>query len=168
MKNRNLLVVLLALSIVSLFQNCGKVDFENSTGSLTKVTTDPDNNAEGMPIVTDEDGEDTGEEDSPVAQCEGKKCKCPDKDEDDTDDDVDNANYICILEGPGKSVRLGYSGGGLVEVGSTPSVVCMTKSACLNIVSQKFEVKGPEKRGFCPNKNPHVISMSDAELSDAL
>lgn len=72
--------------------------------------------------------------------------------------------FICILEGNGKSIRLGLSqsipGG---QVG-TPQVLCMTQTACTGIVSQKFDVKMAHKRGFCPNKNPHVFSMTDAEV----
>lgn len=78
----------------------------------------------------------------------------------------DNTTYVCILNGNGKSQRLALTDA-LVSKTGTPSDVCLSKSACLNIVSQIFEVKSAEQRGFCKSSsgNPHVIHMSDAQIA---
>lgn len=76
-------------------------------------------------------------------------------------------NYVCILEGPGKSVKLGMSTEGVLRgQNKIPQVLCMSKNACLNIASQAFGVKGPYFRGYCklPQHNPHVTHITDAEL----
>lgn len=190
MNRQSLIMIITVLALIAAFQNCSKVAFSASTGTLTKVTDDGAANAQNLPVVPDsEDGispedvigelppespdYDSEEPDSEVA--DGAKNKYPEQagnesadGEDDEEDSDGSGKYICILEGSGKSIRLGYSGGGLVEIGQTPKVVCMSQNACLNIVSQKFSVKGPEERGFCPNKNPHVIHLTDSQLSDLL
>lgn len=79
----------------------------------------------------------------------------------------ESGKYICILEGPGKSVRLGFDSEQLVAVGQTPQVVCTTQRACEEIVSQAFEVKTVAKRGFC-GKNPHTHSLSEADIAELL
>ncbi len=76
-------------------------------------------------------------------------------------------NYVCILEGPGKSVKLGMSTEGVPRgQNKIPQVLCMSKNACLNIASQAFGVKGPYFRGYCklPQRNPHVTHITDAQL----
>ncbi len=76
-------------------------------------------------------------------------------------------NYVCILEGPGKSVKLGMSTEGVPRgQNKIPQVLCMSKNACLNIASQVFGVKGPYFRGYCklPQHNPHVTHITDAQL----
>ncbi len=74
---------------------------------------------------------------------------------------------VCILAGPGKSVKLGQSAAA-VPGGQNPipGVLCMSAKACLEIASQAFDVKGPEFRGYCklPHGNPHVTHVTDAEL----
>ena len=79
-----------------------------------------------------------------------------------------NSLYVCVLRGNGSSQRIGLSENGLTAQVGTPRDVCMTENACLKIVSKKFDVKGAEKRGFCPDKNPHVIPMTDAEIEASL
>jgi hypothetical protein len=79
----------------------------------------------------------------------------------------DNAlNYVCILEGPGKSVKLHFEQT-LSSGISTINAVCTTKSACLNIVSQKFAVKSAERRGFC-GKNQHTVTLTGAQLMNLI
>lgn len=78
--------------------------------------------------------------------------------------DEEEGVYVCVLEGHGRSIKLGYVEGELTGKVATPQDVCLSKNACLNIVSQAFEVKSAEKRGFCPNKNPHVVHFSDEEI----
>src|SRR5262249_43077053 len=70
-------------------------------------------------------------------------------------------HFACILEGPGKSIKLGSSGG----QHQIPQVLCMSQEACLEIASQAFEVKGPEFRGYCkPQGNPHVAHVTNEDL----
>lgn len=76
--------------------------------------------------------------------------------------------FVCVLHGNGNSVKVGLVNKALVGKVGTPSDVCMSENACLNIMSKKFDVKGPERRGFCPDKNPHVVPMTDAEIEASL
>ncbi|MDZ4660104.1 MAG: hypothetical protein SGJ18_00660 [Pseudomonadota bacterium] len=153
------LSLLSLLAAILFFQNCSKVGFSSNSGNLTKVAGDPGATSANV----SEDGDDNL---LPLGDGEGEGEVV----EEDGDDDSDGlaANYICILKGPGKSIRVGFVGGELVEHGRTPKVVCMSRSACLNIISKAFDVKYPVKRGFCPNKNPHVIPFSDSELQDLI
>ena len=73
-------------------------------------------------------------------------------------------DFICVLSGPGKSVRLGVVDNEFAEHGKTPGVVCMSEIACTEQIARVFEVKGPHKRGFCPNKNPNVHTLSYEEI----
>jgi hypothetical protein len=106
----------------------------------------------------------------------------PPSDYDDSDDDDDSyddsrdsdhdsekgRNFVCVIDGNGKSVTLALVSATLQGKVGTPRDVCMTEKACLEIVSKSFEVKGAERRGFCPDKNPNVVSMSDLEIEAAL
>ena len=79
-----------------------------------------------------------------------------------------DAAYVCVLRGNGSSQRIGLSANGLSGQVGTPRDVCMTENACLKIVSKKFDVKGAEKRGFCADKNPNVIPMTDSQIDASL
>lgn len=76
--------------------------------------------------------------------------------------------FVCVLEGPGHSVKVGFSSGSLSGQVGTPRDVCMTENACLNIISTQFNVKAVKQVGFCPDSNPHVIPMTDSQISAAL
>lgn len=88
--------------------------------------------------------------------------------EDDAGSEPGNStgNFVCILAGPGKSLKLGILSGAPKGQHKVPSVLCMSETACLEIASQAFEVKGPEQRGYCksPQGNPHVHHVTDAQL----
>lgn len=90
-----------------------------------------------------------------------------DQDEEVSTDDGDRS-YICILQGPGKSVKVGIVSDLLGGSNSASASVCMSKHACLDLMSQKFSVKGAEKRGYCPAKNKNAVDMSDAEIKAKL
>ena len=157
-----LLVFLFFLSTLMFgFQNCGEVSFvsdrgtENQKGLGDDITPIDDEDDDGIP-----DGEDDGEDDDDDDD--------GDDGDDTADDDEGEHKYICILDGPGKSVRLGFLNDQLSPNGRTPQTICMSKSACEDLVSEKFDVKEAARRGFCPDKNPHVIPMSDAELEERL
>jgi len=143
--------------------------------------------------ATDPEGPEVPSTRSPVAQlpdqpddsdgrkddedCDDKKddkdsSKQADKSDDDdkkSDDDsvkqpTSQHAYVCVLKGSGKSLRLHASQGQLSSSTGTPREVCMSKNACLNIVSQVFEVKMAKSAGFCPDKNPHVVELNDDEI----
>ncbi len=149
--------------IVFGFQNCSKpVSFSADAGSglVHKIDTG-DGDGDEVIIPNDDDGSSDEDDDSVV-----------DHDDDDSDSDDDSAvesdhGYVCILEGPGSSVRVGFDEE-LVVVGSTIKEVCMSEHACLDIVSQKFSVKSAERRGFCPNKNKHVVEINDADIEELI
>lgn len=100
------------------------------------------------------------------------QCHCSDdghnghggcKDDDDSDA-PDRRLHVCVLMGNGKSKKVAFVNSELLGKVGTPADVCMTAKACNEIVSQAFEVRGPERRGFCPDKNPHVVHFSNAEI----
>lgn len=102
----------------------------------------------------------------------------PDHEDDDSDHDYaddggashSQASYVCVLEGRGKSVRLGQSSAGLSGDTSTVNDICMSKKACEEVVSKAFAVKGAEKRGYCGENNGRedIVKMSDAEVNEAI
>ena len=89
---------------------------------------------------------------------------------DDDEHEMEDADhsYVCILQGPGKSVKVGIVSDLLGGGSSAAASVCMSKRACLELMSQKFPVKAAEKRGYCPAKNPNAVNMSDAEIKAKL
>lgn len=91
-------------------------------------------------------------------------------DEDEHEHEMEDADlsYVCILEGPGKSVKAGIVSDLLGGGRSAAASVCMSRRACLELMSQKFAVKAAEKRGYCPAKNPNAVNMSDAEIKAKL
>lgn len=80
-----------------------------------------------------------------------------------------SAHFICILEGPGKSVKLGLRPTALASGTSADQAVCMSQNACLNIASKAFSVKLADRRGFCKqSKASGRVSMSDAQMEEAV
>lgn len=103
----------------------------------------------------------------------GKDCKdkdkdceeCKDRGGDHSDDDTSQSNYLCVLDGPGKSVKLNYvSGSGAFADNSASDAACMSKNACLNVASKAFRVKLAEERGFCRNAR---VRLSDRQVEEA-
>lgn len=88
--------------------------------------------------------------------------------EDDMVRDDDDLSFICILDGKGKSIHVGLVEGQLDEVGSTQKTICMSKSACLNLVGKKYSVEGPAFRGYCKNLPDQIKSLSNKAISDLL
>lgn len=148
--------------LMMAFQNCQPAKVSAGSGEtsekLTPVVANDPEDAEGSVVQN-------GESEAPV--------DIPPADTPPADDpnrpnnpnvDADGDHFVCILEGPGKSIKLGQitTLGGQHKI---PQVLCMTRVACLDIASQAFEVKGPEFRGYCkPKGNPHVVHVTDAEL----
>lgn len=72
---------------------------------------------------------------------------------------------VCITKGPGKSHKISLGDKETLESAtSTPQTICMSEFACKELVSQKFDVTGAEKRGYCKGNNPHVIHLTDAQV----
>lgn len=90
----------------------------------------------------------------------------PEEDEHEMEDA--DYSYVCILQGPGKSVKVGIVSDLLSGGNSSGASVCMSKRACLELMSQKFPVKAAERRGYCPAKNPNAVNMSDTEIKAKL
>ncbi len=91
---------------------------------------------------------------------------CRDKDKKPKTGNTGGLHYVCILDGPGKSHLIGLVNDALTSQISVPQAVCMSKTACTEIVAKAFHVKMAHKRGFCPNKNPHVIALSDDAIEN--
>lgn len=187
------LSVIFALGVlITAFQNCQPARVSSSSDYMSKseltpvVTNDPEDSADGS--VT-QNGESTAPSDMPPADMPPADSSVPapapapaptaevevpthpgngnNNGNPNNNPDADDADgrFVCILEGPGKSVKLGMTDalGGQNKI---PKVLCMSRAACLDIASQAFEVKGPEFRGYCklPHGNPHVIHVTDEEL----
>lgn len=175
-----------ALMMVITFQNCGKsVGFSSEPSGLV-ATLDTNTIGDGSGDGS-EDGDvgvdltpDPRPAPSPIADndvdddkaggrsCGGKNPHSGVKDSDDVSDDrSDKAlHYVCILDGPGQSVKVGYQEEHLVGQVSTPHNVCMSKHACLNILSAAFSVQGPAYRGFCKERSPQIMVLSDQQIAD--
>jgi len=152
------------VAVLTLFQNCGAVRFSpngigSSNSKLTAVSTPVD------PTMTDggtSSGGTGGSSDdgSSVSEDEadhGERCK--------DDDEV-----VCVLDGPGNSLKLGIIDDSLDgSNNSIANAACISKSACLNKVSSKFKVKGifPGSHGVCEH-NPNIAHLTDEEVSDLL
>lgn len=152
----------LGLMVLS-FQNCQKAalssgsndNLSKADGVLTPVTANDPEDAQGTILQPDAPTSDTPTTDTPPTDMGPY-----------TSVDSGDGN-VCILDGPGKSVKLGMTSAGVPKgQNKIPQVLCMSANACLKIASQYFVVKGPEFRGYCklPHGNPHVTHISDADL----
>ncbi|MES2767694.1 MAG: hypothetical protein V4596_00995 [Bdellovibrionota bacterium] len=158
--------VLLALVLIG-YQNCGKkMDFaSNSSGvGISEDTTlqpiedtSDDDSAEGPDVEYPEEPPTEQIVDHPSNNSQGN-------DNQNGNSSRSDQVYICILDGSGKSQRLGLSNNQLVTVGSTPLTVCTTKRACLEFVSKKFNVVSAEYRGFCKENKGHSQQVSESEI----
>lgn len=141
------------------FDNDGVPPSEDSTGS------DPNDSGE-QPASDGQDSVDSGEPPADDEQDSHSEDELADEDESGVEEGP--LNSICVLKGPGKSVRLGLIENSLAEHGSTPQVVCMSQLACEEQVSRAFEVKVAAKRGFCPDKNPHVYGLTYSQIKQLI
>ncbi len=177
--------LLLAIGFVStstlLFQNCGEVSFTpNGDFALVEKAEGEDSFVDPVDDLIDGSGPDLTDntdhsiDDPDTLPEEEKECDKEKKDsnrppvvsrDEDQSEDQLGLVYKCILEGPGKSKNLGVVNIELFKNGNTPDTVCMSKSACEEIVSQKFSVKEAKFAGFC-GKNPHTVQLSDERLQE--
>ncbi len=96
-----------------------------------------------------------------------------DRDHNDDDDDhrttATGASFVCILDGPGKSIKIGHRSADLAGGNAADSAVCMSENACLGIASKVFSVKQAERRGFCKQAIASGrVSLSDAQVEEAV
>ncbi len=71
-------------------------------------------------------------------------------------------HYLCVVAGKGKSTHIGLIEEVLAK-NSTPNSLCMTKNACLNIMSQSFDVIEAKYTGFCKNDKAHTFRIADGD-----
>ncbi|MCB0363297.1 MAG: hypothetical protein KDD35_11270 [Bdellovibrionales bacterium] len=137
---------------------------EGETENTEVQPEDSDNNDGDMSESGDTDVSETDDK-----HCRGKSCRDNQSDvEEESDNPRGRDGFICVLDGPGKSVRLGLIDNVLSQNDQTPRTVCLSKFACEELVSEKFYVKAAEPRGYCPDKNPHVISLTDEQIVDLI
>lgn len=72
-------------------------------------------------------------------------------------------NFVCILEGPGRSVVLGYADEQMAVSKSTPATICTTERGCLEIAAAKFSVKEAVHRSYCDHSK-NVVVADEATL----
>lgn len=166
-------LILSTFLLVLGFQNCSNgVEFQ--AGTLVAKGDSMDTNMGGGDLNNPGDvTQDIGEisDDISSNNTSSDDVNSDDVNSDDTSlNDESNSSqhndhiFICIIEGHGNSQRVGYIEGALLGKNATPQDVCMSEKACNEIISQKIAIKGPAVRGFCPNKNPHVVEMSDEQI----
>lgn len=167
---RGILLAGVAVAIVVSFQNCGQNQFSSlsdgtsakasgqspATGGLVPMdNSDGDNGSLGQGILVDDGGAPTPSP-SPAASPGPRPSPTPGgtpaasptpvvhghghDGHDDVESDGDDLN-LCVVEGPGRSMRIGYSEEHLGETRGAPHDVCMSKHACIDIVGRSFKVK---------------------------
>lgn len=180
---KQVLVVIGFIAAVAMFQNCSQARFSDADGSystkLAAVESNDENDATDV-IVQPENPDDpnrpsVAEEPPtvippvvppPVVPPSGPGNSGNSPGHAANGDDGAGDGNVCILAGPGKSVKLGVTAAGAMQgQHPIPGVLCISADACLNIASQVFDVKGPEFRGYCKAKgNPHVTHLTDEQL----
>lgn len=171
--SKKYILATLVLSTAVFFQNCSGVSFQdaNEPKLISKAGTMLDNENQ----VTD--GEDTTPTEPPTTELVDEELdpELVDNESDPEEPIVDDPvvedsgelNFICVLNGPGKSHYLHLIEGGFENAVSTPKAVCTSRTACEDIVSQAFEVKEAKFKGACKN-NPHVVRLTGEEISSLL
>lgn len=147
-------IVLICIGVASLifgFQNCSEVGFSDANDSGALVATDLDGT----------DGPDTGEPTGPTTPPTTTPPPPPPPPAAEVPDTPHH--YVCVLNGNGKSEKIAYINGKLIIKNATPQDVCMSAEACTDLISQKFDVQGPEKRGFCPGK-AGTVELTNAQI----
>jgi hypothetical protein len=161
-------IIFTAAVLILGFQNCSNGANFEATGDLVLKAESDDSRVIAMtdPSVIDPSIDDANDNDDSTAIV--PPTMPPVVDVPQMDDDGAKLEYVCVLRGQGKSVKIAFSNESLSGKKGTPSDVCMSENACLNILSKSFDVAGAEKRGFCPSKSANVISMTDMQIQQAL
>lgn len=106
------------------------------------------------------------EQKRPKKTCKDKKQNRHAEERNELHSDSDDTSYVCVVEGPGRSNRVGYiSESSIGGKNATPDTLCMSKKACLEIMASEFIVKGAMKTGFCKNGKAHTIPVSDSQAA---
>lgn len=165
------------------FQNCGKT-MQFSGGSLEKASVIE------IPLDDDKSGDDITPPgdivEDPVVEIPGESNGNggtngdggSNGDDGSNDDDDDNnvvedsgpTEFICIVAGQGDSHKLALVDDIVIAETSAARTICVTENGCLNIASQKFEVKEAKKVGYCKDKhdNEHHVHLSDNQLQSVI
>jgi len=179
------IIVGMGVMIVS-FQNCSKASFGSGDGSFAKtnvlVPVDGASDPDGGPVVAGSDNHNSNSNsnsngnEQQMEHHENSNHESAEHTDSESSDhqctkeytEKDSGDYVaCILDGPGKSVKLGIMSEKLGGVNSVAQSVCVTKKACLDLVPAVFKVKGVEERGYCKG-NPNVRRLTDAQVKTLL
>lgn len=104
----------------------------------------------------------TATPDAPGKSGDPKPTSTPDEANNDEGEDETALEYVCVLEGPGRSVLLGFLDDAVAATKSTPDTICTTQRGC-ELANEKFAVKEALKRAYCKN-NPNVRHATEDVL----
>jgi hypothetical protein len=74
-------------------------------------------------------------------------------------------NYICVLEGPGQSVRAVFDSEALAQVRSAPKTICTNAEGC-RVIAMLTKVKGIGERGYCKNSSAQSVKMTPDQIAN--
>lgn len=163
-----IVAVLVLTGILGLFQNCSDVGFQESPNSTNQklAALELEHGEEDMENV-DEGGEPSAEQ--PVTEPVPAPEPTPRAGRGNSPHGFQEGTELvaCILVDHGKSLKLGLIESELAGGTSVARSVCISRTACLDKVSEKFEVLGAYSRGYCKN-NPNVVRLTDEEIDELL
>lgn len=164
------------LAIVSIFQNCGGVNF---SASHTLAMGTGTNSGNGTDSVPNGNNPNPGNTPPPVTDGSGGT---------DTGTGTNSETHLCYLAaGPGDSQRIGQGSTMVLDVSTAvPEDACMSSNACLTLINNYLNHTagdldghyGPmaatptqytvvKDNGVCGN-NPNVIILTDAQIATDL
>jgi hypothetical protein len=197
MKMPKLTLLLLGVVMVLAFQNCGNnMSFQQEGSLVAKADVDTNgdgglNPGDGLPYPSptprspsasptprqhygggehdEHDGGHDNDNDYDNGNDHDKNCDNKDRDRGNHAGSSSAATFLCILEGPGNSVKLGLRPNSLAAGTSADQAVCMSENACINIASKAFSVKMADRSGFCKQAGAGGrVFMSDAQMEEAV
>jgi len=182
---KKLSAILMIIGTLFFFQNCGsdiKFDSIGDGDLVTKKEAPQEAQPEDLDIVVEPAIPKIPIEDGQITYVQPPKKEYDDDDKDKEYDDhgeheehrgcverrrkkeVSKREYICILDGHGKSQHLAFNAVSVYSDNSTPHSLCMSMEACLDIASKKYNVKAVGRRGYCKNGKAGTRSVSEEEL----
>lgn len=178
---RTIAVSIMVGGLLVFFQNCGStVAFSNKSGSI-----DEKSSASLVPLAIEDDEQDmasagsSSESSGTISQPAPAPAPAPgdngkkndyavNESEDEDEDDAGAGDLVaCILVDHGKSLKLGLIEQKFGGVNAVAQSVCLSRKACLEKVSKKFNVQGAYDRGYCAH-NPNVVRLTDAQVDELL
>ena len=148
----------------------GNTDAESPDGDDgmdTGNSQEPDSNNQANNGNNESENDSEGDGDDSSDDNSQETADTPEGEEDDSEEPR-FGQYICLLDGPGRSIRLGLVESKAAAQHGVPSSLCMTKFACETLVAEKFKVKMALESVQCEKKKAHVIHIDDAGLSTLL